>query len=545
MVELADHQHCIGADAFAQNRAAPGDASGRFDNHRVAVADAETAPGRPVDDHALVAGDVVGDLVDQRDPDIGAPRILHRARGERPERVGVRVLAYLAGVIRPYVGKGLVARQRLVLLELAVPPVDADLVQPLGELRPVAHQPLLVGHLEAETLLLQRRVEIPVELRERPQHEAVLPEPVDAVHLGAVRERVARGLRDRVPDLFHRMRPRHVEAEIVTRLVVGEPRAGSAPVDRRVVGFEDADPPGEFGRNFCDVPAIDHRVGDRLAHRPALVLPELLGELGRTDLDQLQALKVGRLGQQDVGHVVGLVPRIGEGDGERELRDPFGDLGRVPRRDRRVGAVVDPHRGLGLLGPAFRRLLLEQPGQMRRPKRGRPGRVGGERHQGLVRVADMRLGRPLVPRRRVERVVHDPVALRPDGEVTVIGRPVELDRGPERPARHFEGADQRREQGARPAGLVAAPAVVDPLPQHHRDGAERERLPFDLYGLAHHRVGQVFVGDAADALGRNVALGFRPFRREVAHMIEEELEGGPRLGLFVRPDRAVRTHLDA
>ena len=407
------------------------------------------------------------------------------------------------------------------------------------------HQPFLVGHLEAEPLLLERRVEVPVELREGPQHEAVLAEPLDPVHLFAVREVVAGRLRDGVPDVLDRVRLGHVEAEIVARLVVGQPRPRGAPVDRGVVAFEDADAPRELGGDPGDVLAVDRRVDDRLAHRPALVLPELLGEFGGADLDELETLQVGRLGQQDVGHVVGLVPRVGEGDRERELGDAFGDLGRVPGRDRRVCAVVDPHRGLGLLGPGVGQLLLEQPRQMRRAERGRPGRVGGERDQRLVGVADMRFGRPIFPGRRVERVVHDPVALRPYGEVTVVGRPVELDRGPERPARHFERAHQRRQQGPRPAGLVAAPAVVHPLAQHHRDRAEGQRLALDLDGLADHGVGQVFIGDAADAFRRHVALGLRPFRREAADVVEEELEGGPRLGLLVRPDRAVRALLDA
>ena len=58
----------------------------------------------------------------------------------------------------------------------------------------------------------------------------------------------------------------------------------------------------------------------RLAQRKALVVPELLDVLGAADADQLQALEVGRVGQQHVGEVVGLVARVGERDDEREAR---------------------------------------------------------------------------------------------------------------------------------------------------------------------------------------------------------------------------------
>ena len=48
-----------------------------------------------VDDHAAMARDVVGDLLDQLHADVGAPRVLHAARGQQPERIVLRLAAGL------------------------------------------------------------------------------------------------------------------------------------------------------------------------------------------------------------------------------------------------------------------------------------------------------------------------------------------------------------------------------------------------------------------------------------------------------------------
>src|SRR5579871_4793574 len=61
-------------------------------------------------------------------------------------------------------------------------------------------------------------------------------------------------------------------------------------------------------------------VHDGLANRPALVLPELLGEFRAADADQLQALQIGGLRQQHVGEVVRLVVGVGECHDERKFR---------------------------------------------------------------------------------------------------------------------------------------------------------------------------------------------------------------------------------
>ena len=70
-------------------------------------------------------------------------------------------------------------RQRLVFVELLVPPGDALLVQAPLEFLADAQQPLLIGLLEAQALLDQLRVEVPLQPRERLDAEAVGAEPVE------------------------------------------------------------------------------------------------------------------------------------------------------------------------------------------------------------------------------------------------------------------------------------------------------------------------------------------------------------------------------
>ncbi len=86
----------------------------------------------------------------------------------------------------------------------------------------------------------------------------------------------------------------------------------------------------KFGADVGHILGVVHRFDRRLAYRPTLVLPELLGELGAADADELHALEIGRLGQQDVGEMIGFIVGIGEGDDEGELRQAIGHLRRVP-----------------------------------------------------------------------------------------------------------------------------------------------------------------------------------------------------------------------
>ena len=188
------------------------------------------------------------------------------------------------------------------------------------------------------------------------------------------------------------------------------------------------------------------------------------------------------------------------------------DAGRVPERDRGVGAVDEPQVRQRHARQALRRLVEEHPREVRRPQRLAPRAVGGERHHRAVGVADVRLRAPARLVGRVERVVHEPVGAGLHALVAVVVRAVEAHRRADRAARHLQRADQRGEHRARPHALVAAPAVVDGLAQRDRDGAERQRHAVDLDRLAHVRVVEVLVGDAADRRRGNLAHVLRPFR---------------------------------
>ena len=201
--------------------------------------------------------------------------------------------------------------------------------------------PLLVRELETQPPLLQGRVEEPLRLGVRPQQESVLAEPVDPDHLLAAGQVVARGVRHRVPDRLPGVDLRVVEG--VVEPVGAQPHPRRAPVDGLVVALQQAGAAGELGRDVGDVARVHHRVHHRLAHRPALPVPELLDELGRADAHELEALQIGRVREQVVGHPVRLVQRVGERDDERKLRHPFRHLAGVERGDRRIRPVVDPH----------------------------------------------------------------------------------------------------------------------------------------------------------------------------------------------------------
>ena len=75
-------------------------------------------------------------------------------------------------------------------------------MEPVGELGAVAQDAFLIGQLETDAAGLEVRVQIPVKLGERPEHVAVLLEPVDADHVLAVRHVVARRLGGGVPNLL-------------------------------------------------------------------------------------------------------------------------------------------------------------------------------------------------------------------------------------------------------------------------------------------------------------------------------------------------------
>ena len=206
VVELADQEQRVGADPLAQHGAAAHLALRRRDLDLLAVADAEPRRRLRVDDHAAVALDVVGDFLDELHADVRAPRVLHAARGEQPERIVLRLAAGLLERGDPRRAEVLALRQRLVLRQLLVPPVHVVLVQTAPELGADAQQPLLVRQLEAQTLLDERRVQVPLDARERLRREARVLPPVESVRLAAVGQLGARGAADGVPDRLRRVR---------------------------------------------------------------------------------------------------------------------------------------------------------------------------------------------------------------------------------------------------------------------------------------------------------------------------------------------------
>ena len=182
---------------------------------------------------------------------------------------------------------------------------------------------------------------------------------------------------------------------------------------------------------------------------------------------------------------------------------------------------------------------------MRRPERLAPGRVGDQRHQRAMRTARGRTRNPVVLAGRVHRIMHEPVRARLHARPAIIGRTIEPHRGAERAARHVERADQAGNQRARPAALVAAPAVVDRLAEGDGDRPERQRHAFDLDGLADTGVRQELVGDAADGGGRHVADLRRPFRRIALHVVDQMREGRTDRDRLVRDGVLIGADLDA
>src|SRR5205823_14859615 len=98
---LAHPQHAIRPYAFAQDGgpARAAQVGAHFD--LVAFADAELASARGVDDDAAMTPHVARQLIHERDAGIRAPRILHAARGERPEREFIAGRGMALGVALP------------------------------------------------------------------------------------------------------------------------------------------------------------------------------------------------------------------------------------------------------------------------------------------------------------------------------------------------------------------------------------------------------------------------------------------------------------
>ena len=228
---------------------------------------------------------------------------------------------------------------------------------------------------------------------------------------------------------------------------------------------------------------------DRLAERPARVLPVLLDVLGAADPVELERLEVGGLGQQQVGVPVGLVLRVGEGGDEGEALELALDALRVPVRDGRVRAVDDPDVGQRRRRPVLGRLVHEEPRQVRGPSAGDHGELSASGTS--VRYALRMCGAPCHVPFAVGLIGCSMKPSRPGLHrvETVLGRAVEPHGGPENAAGHLERADQRGQHRPRPAALVAAPAVRHRLAQQHGDRPVRILHAVDGDRGADRRVG--------------------------------------------------------
>jgi hypothetical protein len=184
--------------------------------------------------------------------------------------------------------------------------------------------------------------------------------------------------------------------------------------------------------------------------------------------------------------------------------------------------------------PVVRPLVLEHPGQLRRAQRLAPGAVvAHDGHQGLVQVARRGRDLPFLLAGRIEVLDHEAVFARRHRQVAVVTRLVQAHRGAQQAAGVFQRADQRRQHGAGPAALIGAPAVIHRLAQRHRHRPQRQGLAVDDDGLADAGGFEVFVGDAADGRGLDVADRLGPFRAVLLDVPRQHLVGGRTLDVAV------------
>ena len=293
---------------------------------------------------------------------------------------------------------------------------------------------------------------------------------------------------------------------------------------------------GQFGRDPGEVAGITLRLHGFLPQHHALVVPELLHVLGAAHADHLGRFEIGRLRQQHVGHVVGLVHRVGHAGHEGKACRDLGEVPCVPEGDRRIRAVDDPHVGQRRHRhrPVVRALALEHPGQLRRAQCLAPGAVvANDGHQRLVQVARGRRRLPLLLAGRIEVLDHEAVFARLHRQMAIVARLVKAHRGADQTAGIFQRADQGRKHRAGPAAFVGTPAVVHRLAQGHGDRPQRKRLAVDHDGFADARGVEIFVGDAAYRRGLHVADGFRPFRRVLGDVLGQHLVSRPTLDVGV------------
>ena len=366
--------------------------------------------------------------------------------------------------------------------------------------------------------------------------------PFEAVVFGAVGEFCRRAAADSVPDLVARIGARGFERLVPVSAF--QRHARRALADRSVIASEQAGAHRKLGGDLGEVARFPAGGDDRLPEREAFAVPELLDEFRAADADELKTLEIHRVGKQDVGNVVRFVARVGEGDDERKTRHPLHQLVRIPERNRGVGPVKEPRLGQRHARQPGGGFVEEHPGKVRRAERLAPRPVRCERHHAAVSVADVRLLRPVLAIGRVERIGHEAVRPGFHALLALRHRPVQPHGGAERASRHFESAHQDCKERPRPATFEPAPAVGDGLAQTHGHRPQRQRLAFDLDGLADPGSIYEFVCDAPHALGRHVADRFRPFGGIRPHVENQLVERRHAIEFALRQNLRVRANLD-
>ena len=211
-----------------------------------------------VDDHAAMAGDVVGDLLDQLHADVAAPRVLHAARGEQPERI-VRRPRRRPARARPPTARRNPSTPAAPGTRRAACPTSACRARAGGgrARRPRACSRSWYGSSKRRPCSTSVGYRYQSVRGKRLGREAVLLPPVEAVHFARRRSapRSPRG----------RRRPRSpracgalgIEREIAVRAL--ERHAAGALVDRRVVLREQPGALRELGRDVGEVARLAAR----------------------------------------------------------------------------------------------------------------------------------------------------------------------------------------------------------------------------------------------------------------------------------------------
>ncbi len=211
-----------------------------------------------VHDHAAMAGDVVGDLLDQLHADVAAPRVLHAARGQQPERIVLRQRRRPCRARPP--------RARRNPSTPAAPGTPASCLSHQCMSCSCSRRPSSAPTRSSRSWYgSSKRRPCAASVGNRYQSvrgNGRVARPCSfhqsrSCTSAAVGELGARRAADGVPDLLARVRPPGVEREVPVRAL--ERHAGGAAVDRRVVLAQEPGAPRELGRDVGEVARLAAR----------------------------------------------------------------------------------------------------------------------------------------------------------------------------------------------------------------------------------------------------------------------------------------------